>query len=258
MPIQIDDLLDLEPWRAYERAMFNGLYYRFRPPTFMVVPDVRDVLGRLSLAKRQVDVAVYEVQDKSTPYLVVECKRYGRVLDVNDVGEFSSRLEDTGAEHGVLVCPRGFSKAGRNFAAAKGIVLQTLPVEEADRLNWREIARAVFPWDELQHPEMGDALHAINRSDEVGDWIERLETLPFEEWETAIQTVHLLSARRCTRLLRAMAISHHDAAWRYNAIRLLDELGELEDAFQLVLIDTESDPDVQKLLESLTTGPIGP
>jgi hypothetical protein len=247
---KIEHLLGLEPWRAYERAMFNDLYYRFRDPEYLVEPDVEEVVGKLSLIKRQIDVAVFRVESLDRPFLIVECKRYSRKLDVNDVGEFVSRFEDMGAEHGVLVCPRGFSQAAQNLAEAKGIWLHTLPLHNAERLNWREIARAIYPWDEILHPQMGDALYISHHSSRVEEWIGGLDGLAFEEWEATILGLHKISPGRCEKLLCTMAQTHYDDAWRFNAIRLLEKLGCLNVDFRENLIEYETDPGVLDLLLS--------
>lgn len=247
---KIQGILGLKPWQAYERAMFNDLYYTFRGPKYVVEPDVKDIVGKLSLAKRQVDVAVFHADNPDRPFLVVECKRYSRKLDINDIGEFIIRVEDTEAEHGVLVCPKGFSSAAQNLARAREIWLHKLTLQSADRLNWREVARAVYPWDEIFHMQMGDALHTIEHSSQVGGWIDSLEELAFEEWEATILGLHEISPDKCERLLCAIAQTHYDGAWRFNAIRLLEELGYLDAGFRDNLIDYETDPDVLDLLMS--------
>lgn len=247
---KIQGILDLEPWQAYERAMFNDLYYTFRGPKYVVEPNVKDTVGKLSLAKRQIDIAVFHAENPDRPLLAVECKRYSRKLNVNDVGEFVSRFEDIGAEHGVLVCPRGFSPAAQNLAKAKGIWLFRLPLQSADRLNWREIARTIYPWDEIFHPQMGDALHISHHSSEVEEWIDSLEELAFEEWEATILGLHEISPGRCEQLLRTIAQTHYDDAWRFNAIHLLERLGCLDADFCDNLMEYETEPDVLDLLMS--------
>ncbi|MBN1136744.1 MAG: restriction endonuclease [Anaerolineae bacterium] len=247
MASKIDNLLGLEPWRAYERAMFNDLYYRFRSPAYVVKPDIRDIVGRLSLAKRQVDVAVFHSNDMGKPFLIVECKRYTTTkLDVNDVGEFVSRFEDTGAEHGVLVSPLGFSLAAQNLAKAKGVWLLELKLQEANRLNWREVARALYPWDEIFHQQMGDVLYAV--LEQRGKYLDRLEEIAFEEWEATLLGIYRINPEEGEYLLRTIAQTHYDDSWRFNAIRLLDEIGCLDAAFRETLMEYESDPETLQLL----------
>ena len=245
---RIEDILSLQPWQAYERAMFNDLYYKFRPPRYLVKPDLRDVIGKLSLKKRQIDVAVFDTEDAQRPCLVVECKRYRRKLDVSDVGEFITRVEDLGASQGLVACPKGFSTAAQNLARAKRLRTCTLTLSEADRLNWREIARAVYPWDEGFHPAMGDALYTLDSSDSVDDTIDRLEDLPFEEWEATVLALAQINADRAARLLHTIAQFHFDDAWRFNAVRLLDELRWMTPGLHEQLLQVERDPETLALL----------
>lgn len=142
----------MKNWQRYERAMFNELYYMYRPPRFVVKPDARDVVGLLSQEIRQIDVAVFEQGDTVRPFLSVECKRYKRKLNIKDVEAFISMRDDIGPKHAILVCPTGFSKGATLRARAANIILRTLTLEEEERLNLREIARQVFPWDETFHP----------------------------------------------------------------------------------------------------------
>jgi len=246
----IGSLLQLVPWKAYERAMFNELYYAFRPPEYEVRPDFSELVGMLSLITRQIDVAVLRQGFPARPFLSVECKRYNRKLDVNDVGEFAVRIEDVGAEHGILVGPVGFTRGARNLAAAKGIRLHELSLQCADRLLWREIARATYPWDEMAHPQMGDALYVLHGSDEVDEWVGWFEELPFEEWEATLLAADQISPRRCRRLLRSIAQTHRDDAWRFNAIRLLREVGWLDSDFCQYLLKYETDAQTRGLLMS--------
>jgi Restriction endonuclease len=96
--------------REYERAMFNQLYYVFRRPQYLVIPDERALRGLLGSSRRQIDVSVYR-SGEPRPAIAVECKRYGRRLNVKDVESFLGMLEDLGARRGVLVAPLGYVAA---------------------------------------------------------------------------------------------------------------------------------------------------
>jgi len=243
----------MKAWRVYERAMFNELYYEFRPPRFVVKPDVREIIGKHSQEKRQIDVAVFDTRNMSHPLLAVESKRYSRKLNVKDVEAFVGMLADIGAQRGILVCPLGFSEGARRMAHAFDIVTRTLSLENAERLNWREVTRTVFPWDEAFHPTMGDAYHAFASSEQIWEWIDALQELPFEEWEAMVFSYQQIDQGKCEKMLRVIAQLHPDGDWRFNAIRLLDELGFLEESIREVLLQSESDIDVRELLE----GPLG-
>lgn len=81
------------------------------------------ILGRLTERKREVDVVIRSRIAGENILVAVECKRRGRKSDVNQVEAFSSKLEDIGANKGIMVSAKGFSKAAKNLATKKGISL---------------------------------------------------------------------------------------------------------------------------------------
>ena len=174
--------------REYERALFNQLYYVFRRPHYIVVPDQRALRGLLSRARRQTDVSVYR-SGQPRPAIAVECKRYGRRLNIKDVESFLGMLEDLGAQRGVLVAPLGYSRAAERRVHGTGVDLHRLAERDAVRLNWRELARAVFPWDEGFHREMADAFDAVMVNSDMERAADALEAVAFEEWEAAILAI---------------------------------------------------------------------
>jgi hypothetical protein len=242
----------MKNWQRYERAMFNELYYIYRPPRFMVKPDARDIVGLLSQETRQIDVAVFEQGDMERPFLAVECKHHKRRLNIKDVEAFVGMRDDIGAKNAMLVCPVGFSRGASIRAERASIVTHKLPAVDAERLNLRELVRQTFPWDETFHPVMGDALFAFDRSSSLDDWIESVEELPFEEWEDTFETFARLSANKCQDILRAIAQLHWDDGWRFNAIRLLGKFGWIDETFCAFLFGSETDADTRELLESVT------
>jgi len=240
----------LVSWREYERAMFNDLYYCYRPPEWRVEPDLRTLRGLISRAHRQVDVAVFAAE-ALRPEIAVECRRYGRRLNITDVEGFLGKLEDLGAKWGVLVAPLGFSPAAERRARSAPLVLYQLPEEDAQRLSWRELARAVFPWDEGFHPQLGTAFHTLVVDKDVDQCVEAMEELPFEEWDCAIRTLVRLKPASTATMLDTIAQFHPDDGWRYNAVRLLDEVGALDRDRVDELLEQEIDADTLGLLHEL-------
>lgn len=241
----------MSDWRAYERAMFNQLYYDFRPPRFVVRPSAREVVGEKSQSKRQLDVSVFDAYDLSQPILVVECKRYSRKLNIKDVEEFIGMLQDLGDPKDVLVCPLGFSGPATRRAKAAGIETVVLTLPDADRLNWREVARIVFPWEGESHRLMGDAYYAFNSSEYVWRWIDALEELPYEEWKSQVLSYKQIDEQKWERMLRLIAQVHPDSGWRYNATQLLDESGRLGEMLCETMLQFESDAEIRELLQAV-------
>lgn len=238
-------------WREYERAMFNDLYYRFRPPEWRVVPHLRSLRGIISGAKRQIDVAVYHQKESKRPEWAVECKRYGRRLNIKDVERFIGMVEDLGATRGVLVGPLGFSDNAVCRVAGTCVTLMQLPEEDALCLNWRELARAAFPWDEEFHPQMGNAFYALINNKDVEATLDALDGIPYEQWLTTVENLHCRRPTAAVSMLQRIAEYHHDDGWRFNAIKILDELKKLDYERIVDLLQRETDFETKTLLQEL-------
>lgn len=79
--------------------------------------------GLASGHEHEIDLS-FEVDVAGTQILVVvECKCYRRRISVDDVLEFSARIDDISAHKGILVSTVGFQKGAAKVAKAKGIAL---------------------------------------------------------------------------------------------------------------------------------------
>jgi hypothetical protein len=219
-------------WRDYERAMFNHLYYVYRPPHFIVLPDYKEVKGMITKRKRQIDVVVLNVQDKTRPILAVESKYYTRKLNVKDVEAFIGMQQDIGSREAVMVAPFGFSATAQRRVQGTNITLLTLPPQDAERLNWRDLIRETFLLDESFHPGMGDAVHLFDNLQEQDTWklMDIMAMLPFEEWGHLFGLYRALSPQRCRAVLEQTAADHYNQDWVFNAVRLLDEYHWLDNS----------------------------
>jgi hypothetical protein len=97
--------------------------------------------GRNSETKRQIDVLVRQKVGQYVIQIVIDCKDYNKPVDVKGVEEFAGLVHDVGAQKGVLVCPKGFTKAAKNSAQKLQIDLYS-PVD-TDPHKWQ--ARATIP-----------------------------------------------------------------------------------------------------------------
>lgn len=84
-------------------------------PAAEVLHDVK-LLGKNSGVLRQIDVLVQERVGQYEIKIVIDCKDYNKPIDVKGVEEFNGLLVDVGAHKGVLVCPKGFTKAAKSVA----------------------------------------------------------------------------------------------------------------------------------------------
>ncbi|HEY9872163.1 MAG TPA: restriction endonuclease [Candidatus Obscuribacterales bacterium] len=55
--------------------------------------------------------------------ILVECKNHSRLVEASEVLEFASRLDDIGAQKGIIVTTRGFHSGALQVAKSKGIAL---------------------------------------------------------------------------------------------------------------------------------------
>jgi len=93
--------------------------------------------GRRSGSMRQIDVVVRgRLFGMADATLVVDCKRWGKRLDVADLGTFLDLVEDVGADVGLLVSTEGASKPAHERARqARGVRLEALSLTELQA--WR-------------------------------------------------------------------------------------------------------------------------
>ena len=103
-------------WQGYEEAVFQECerVYHFRNCEIL---KNAHLVGRYSGAKRQIDVLVRFIEGESViSTMLVECKHYAQKINVKIVDSFIGCLEDVGADKGVIVSEKGFTKAAINRA----------------------------------------------------------------------------------------------------------------------------------------------
>jgi hypothetical protein len=83
----------------------------------------RKIIGVASGHKHQIDIVVEFKFSKFKIVVLVECKKYGRKVGIDDVLEFAARIRDIGAHKGVIVSTSGFQEGALKIAHAHGIAL---------------------------------------------------------------------------------------------------------------------------------------
>lgn len=243
----------IQEWRRYERAMFNELYYVYRPPHFIVLPDYNQIIGQISAGKRQIDVAVIALENKTRPFISVESKYYARKINIKDVEAFIGMQQDIGSRYAIMVAPRGFTPMAHQRIRGTNIELLTMPITEAERLNWREVVRKEFRLDETFHPVMGDAIHRFNTTNDYEGVASVMEGLPFDEWEILFSIYQKVDDQKCKNTLEYLSISHYDPDWIFNTVRLLDEFGWLtQDFVNDLIIAKQVDNDLWEYLKDMS------
>jgi hypothetical protein len=92
------------------------------------------LLGRKSQRVRQIDVSIKYALGPNNILIVVECKRHSRKLGPDTIGAFISKMDDVGAQLGIIVAEKGFTKGARNLAQERGVKTYTL--RDTRRDNW--------------------------------------------------------------------------------------------------------------------------
>lgn len=86
----------------------------------------RDFVGKMTGRKIKVDVSFELELHEFTVLCLVECKWYNHKVDVSEVEEFRSKMEDIGAHKGLMFTTVGFQDGAVKYAKAYGIGLARL------------------------------------------------------------------------------------------------------------------------------------
>jgi hypothetical protein len=90
-------------WKSYEAYVVGYLNEEY--PNIVFENDVK-VKGQLSSTWRQIDILA-----RSEVPVAIECKYFGRLVDVKLVESFLSMLDDLGILIGVIITAKGYTKA---------------------------------------------------------------------------------------------------------------------------------------------------
>jgi hypothetical protein len=127
----------LPAWRVYERVVAAIESENLGAGITCSATMNARMLGAISGIERQIDLLVEaRWEDDRTRRIIVDAKHYGRPLNVKDVEAFEGMMHDCRAEHGILVCPNGWS-LGTARRAKELITLKLLTLEDAlERVDW--------------------------------------------------------------------------------------------------------------------------
>ena len=95
----------------------------------VTVHHQRVFTGRISQREIKVDVSFNYTIAGSDLLFLVECKRYGHSVPVDDVEEFHSKIDDIGAHKGIMVTTIGYQEGAVKTARGRGIALALLTTE---------------------------------------------------------------------------------------------------------------------------------
>jgi len=96
----------------------------------VAVFHAKEYEGRITGRKIKVDVSfVLRIAAGAELLVLVECKNYNHRVPVDDVEEFHSKLDDIGAQKGILITTVGFQEGAIKAARGRRIALALLTKE---------------------------------------------------------------------------------------------------------------------------------
>lgn len=113
-----DDPVPIDPkdpeWKAFEKDVAN-FTANLPDPSPVTTYDAR-LPGELSQVPRQLDALVEASIGGATINVIIECKKYGKPVDVQVIDAFVGKLIDVGAESGVFYVFDSVTPAARSRA----------------------------------------------------------------------------------------------------------------------------------------------
>lgn len=120
-------------WKEYETQIFEKFCSEFPNSNVLINQSIP---GKYSLVSRQVDILIKSDMIGYELLGVVECKYFSKKVDVKIIESFIGFLEDVGANLGVIITNKGFTKAAQNRASIKGIKLDIVNYEDLEQYHY--------------------------------------------------------------------------------------------------------------------------
>ena len=100
-------------WQEYEKEVLETL--RLYYPNATIKNNIK-IKGIYSKRSRQIDIYIEDIVGGKTTTILVECKYYNKVIDVKVVESFMGMASDIGADIGLLITEKGYSKSALSRA----------------------------------------------------------------------------------------------------------------------------------------------
>lgn len=156
-------------WEVYERFV-AALIVQQISADLCVTPNAT-VTGLISGTSRQIDVLIDLRHDTNNSHrIIVDAKRRRRKIDITHVEALRALMDDVGATHGYLVCPRGHTEAALKRAQSD-VSICLLPLDRMegfDPSDWPQCqqphcSRGRVFWDGF--PEVAMTLQPIDSAE---------------------------------------------------------------------------------------------
>jgi hypothetical protein len=101
---------------------------------YCATPNAR-LIGRISKRSRQIDVLIdLRHNTDNSRRIIVDAKSRARKIDVTDVEAFRGLMDDVGATHGYLVCPKGYTKSAERRAQL-AVSIRLVPLDRLENFD---------------------------------------------------------------------------------------------------------------------------
>lgn len=117
-------------YRKYE-DFIHEVCRELEVPRGVKVSRATSYTGRISGRKIVVDVSCETQLLGARILCIVECKCYSKRVEVSDVEEFHSKLDDIGAHKGIIFTTVGYEAGAKKVAEGRGIALLVLGENQA-------------------------------------------------------------------------------------------------------------------------------
>lgn len=161
--------LKLNPkWKKFEKIV-AGIHMLEADGAKIKYDD--KICGKRTQRKRQIDVSL-KFFNRYYEYLaIIECK--DKIVSIGEAEAFRTKIEDVGANKGVMVSSKGFQEGAKKAAEAHNIELFTLTEETADWTTKirKDIIRVPFPTNiEFKSHDALPSLESANRDVSIDDF----------------------------------------------------------------------------------------
>lgn len=158
--IKVEGLLDdiyqelgKEPkWKKFEKII-AGIHMLNAEGAKVKFND--HIIGKRTRRKRQIDVSLRFRHGYYEYLAIIECKDFKTKVPVKEVEAFRTKIEDVGAQKGIMVSPKGFQKGATKAAETFNIDLFTLTEEVGDwtKTIRENVIQVPFPTSiQFDHP----------------------------------------------------------------------------------------------------------
>ena len=117
-------------WKNYELAVLSECRRIYKNANILYNTSIN---GRYSQRKRQIDILI---KDDQKTY-IIDAKKFNRRIDIKIVESFIGMIKDVGADYGLIVSEKGFTKTAINRAhlGEENIEVDILSLKELEQLQ---------------------------------------------------------------------------------------------------------------------------